>query len=145
MASLIAAPHDPNRHPECPPEQVQVPFRALYFGVPCGREASWPSPEVEVVAVHLRTVVAHPVVDPGERRLLPMGEVLVDPINLRVLERRRPPSDEPPEHVPRCTSCGRGLADGAELPAYGPPCLECRALAQRQIRQRALVGRALTA
>lgn len=47
--------------------------------------------------------------------------------------------------VPRCTVCGRGLADGAELPAYGPPCLECRALAQRRIRQRAPMARARTA
>ena len=128
-----------------PPERVRVPFRALFLGAPCGREEPWPSPEVEVVAVHLRTVVAHPVGNPGDRRVLPLGEVLVDPAELRVLESCRPPDDELPEHVPRCSICGRGLADGADLPAYGPPCLECRAAAQRRIRQRALVGRALSA
>lgn len=126
-----------------PPEQVQVPFRALFLGIPCGREEPWPSPEVEVLAVHLRTVVARPLGDAGDRRVLPMGEVLVDPAELRVLGPCRPPSEELPEHVPRCPVCGRGLADGAELPAYGPPCLECRAAAQRRIRQRALTTRAL--
>lgn len=56
------------------PDLVRLPLRALFFGRPCGREP-WPTAEVVVVAICQRTVVAHPLGDPDDRRLLPMGEV----------------------------------------------------------------------